>query len=82
MSRAQCARLGLLTRWGRAFEGQELLLQEAETFGLLPFKASKSDRVQFIKRQRIIVSLQGLGNMGHSNPLHWGKIISFKVKNR
>lgn len=72
-SRAQCARLGLLTRWGRAFEGQELLLQEAETFGLLPFKASKSDRVQFIKRQRIIVSLQGSGNVGHSNPLHRGE---------
>lgn len=77
----QICRLGLLTRWSEAFEGQELLLWEAETFGLLLCKASKSDRVKFIKRQRITVSLQGLGNMGHSNPPYQGKIISFKVRN-
>lgn len=63
--------------WSRNSEGQELL-QEAETLGPLLFK--ESDRVQFIKRCRIIVSLQGLGNRGHSNPPHQGKIISLGVK--
>lgn len=52
----QICRLGLLTRWSEAFEGQELLLWEAETLGLLLFKALKSDQVKFIKSWRIIVS--------------------------
>lgn len=67
-------RLGLPSRWSRALEGQEL--------GLLGcrFLKLQSDQVKFIKRWRIAVSLQGLGNMGQSNPPQQGKIISFRVR--